>query len=258
MEAETLKRLAPKLGLTSARVLGKAEEFLRLSQVKCSGLSAMTTATSSSAVMCLQLAAAALNHPVDKDYLIRLSGLNRKVYLSCLRSFECLLEVDARLSLRDLAIQHSCLEAVSVASKILSRYESGLPPAQQEDLDLSKPLFLTAALFAACRCLKFKAEKNKFLAAAGVRRNIFDRLCVQLEKIGAQICQENATITAQPRRKQRTLLECIEQDRASDEEEEDEEIPRKQVRTDTADKEKDYEEWKRKILENAAKAAKPK
>ncbi|XP_069595371.1 origin recognition complex subunit 6 isoform X2 [Ranitomeya imitator] len=224
MEAETLKRLAPKLGLTSARVLGKAEEFLRLSQ----------------------------------DYLIRLSGLNRKVYLSCLRSFECLLEVDARLSLRDLAIQHGCLEAVSVASKILSRYESGLPPAQQEDLDLSKPLFLTAALFAACRCLKFKAEKNKFLAAAGVRRNIFDRLCVQLEKIGAQICQENATITAQPRRKQRTLLECIEQDRASDEEEEDEEIPRKQVRTDTADKEKDYEEWKRKILENAAKAAKPK
>ncbi|KAM4017492.1 origin recognition complex subunit 6 [Anomaloglossus baeobatrachus] len=43
---------------------------------------------------------------------------------------------------------------------------------------------------------------------------------------------------------------------ASDED--DDEIPRKQARTDTADKEKDYEEWKRKILENAAKAAKPK
>ncbi|XP_073416918.1 origin recognition complex subunit 6 isoform X2 [Dendrobates tinctorius] len=218
----------------------------------------MTTATSS-AVMCLQLAAAALNHPIDKDYLIRLSGLNRKVYLSCLRSFECLLEVDARLSLRDLAIQHGCLEAVSTASKILSRYESGLPQAQQEDLDLSKPLFITAALYAACRCLKFKAEKNKLLAASGVRKNIFERLCVQLEKIGAQICQENTAITQQPRRKQRTLLECIERDRASDDEEEDdEEIPRKQARVDPADKERDYEEWKRKILENAARATKPK
>ncbi|XP_073516024.1 origin recognition complex subunit 6 [Phyllobates terribilis] len=254
MEAETLKRLAPKLGITSARVLGKAEEFLRLSQVKCTGLSSLTTATSS-AVMCLQLAAASLNHPIDKDYLIRLSGLNRKVYLSCVRSFECLLGVDARLSLRDLAIQHGCLEAVSVAAKILNRYESALPQAQQEDLDLSKPLFITAALFAACRCLKFKVEKNKLLAVSGVKKTIFERLCVQLEKIGAEICQENAAITQQPRRKPRTLLESIE--RASDEEE-DEEIPRKQSRTDTADKEEDYEEWKRKILENAAKAAKPK
>lgn len=40
-------------------------------------------------------------------------------------------------------------------------------------------------------------------------------------------------------------------------EEEDDEIPRKQARTDTANKEKEYEEWKRKILENAAKATKP-
>ncbi|XP_056381681.1 origin recognition complex subunit 6 isoform X2 [Hyla sarda] len=234
----------------------KAEEFLRLSQVKCTGLSALTTATSS-AVMCLQLAATSLHHPIDKDYLVQLSGLNKKVYLSCLKSFECLLGVDSKLSIRDLAVQYGCMEAVNTASKILNRYESSLPQAQQESLELSKPLFITAALYAACRCLKLKVEKNKLLATSGVKKGIFERLCNQLEKIGAQVCQENAAITQQPRKKQKTLLECVVKDEASDEEDEDEEIPRKHVCTEAENKEKDYEEWKRRILENAAKAAKP-
>ncbi|KAM9301987.1 origin recognition complex subunit 6 [Gastrophryne carolinensis] len=251
METDVLRRLAPKLGITSGRVLGKAEELLRLSQLKCAGLSAVSTATSS-ALMCLQLAATSLNHPVDKDYLIRLSGLNRKVYQSCLKSFECLLGVDSKLGIRDLAVQHGCMEAVNTASKILNRYESSLPPAQQEDLDLSKPLFITAALYAACRCLKLKVEKNKLLSASGVKKGIFERLCTQLEKIGTQICQESAAITQQPRKKQKTLLEYVEQSRES--EEEDEEVPRKQTCPDPADKERDYEEWKRRILANAAKA----
>ncbi|KAM4721731.1 origin recognition complex subunit 6 [Rhinophrynus dorsalis] len=251
METETLKRLAPKLGITSSRVIGKAEEYLRLSQVKCIGLSARTTATSN-AVMCLQLAATSLNQPVDKDYLVRLSGLNKKLYQSCLKSFECLLGVDSKLGIRDLAVQHGCMEAVNTASAILNRYESSLPQAQQEDLDLSKPLFISAALYSACRCMKLKVEKNKLFAASGVKKGIFDRLCVQLEKVGLQICQESATVTQQPRKKQKTLLECIEQDTETDEDE----VPRKQQSIEPADKVLEYEEWRRKILENASKVAK--
>ncbi|KAM8946005.1 origin recognition complex subunit 6 [Pelodytes ibericus] len=249
MEGETLRRLAPRLGLTSSRVLGKAEEYLRLSQVKCAGMFARATATSN-AVICLQLAAASLNHPIDKDYLITLSGLNKKMYQSCLKTFECLLGVDSKLGLRDLAVQHGCMDAVNTASKILNRYESSLPPAQLEDLDLSKPLFITASLYSACRCLKLRVEKNKLIAAAGVKKGIFDRLCVQLEKIGQQICQEAAPVTRQPHKKQKTLLDCIEQEPEEDEDE----LPRKQTQSERANKEQEYEEWRRKILENAAKA----
>ncbi|XP_075432401.1 origin recognition complex subunit 6 isoform X2 [Ascaphus truei] len=210
MDYETLKRLAPKLGITSSKVIGKAEEYLRLSQVKCTGLAARTTATSNT-VMCLELAAGSLKHPVDKEYLIRLSGLNKKVYQSCLKSFECLLGVDSKLGVRDLAVQHGCMEAVNMASKILHRYETRLVEAQQGDLDLSKPLFTTAALYSACRCLKLKMEKNKLLAASGVKRAIFNRLCVQLEEIGSQICREGAEAARKPAKRQRTLLECIAQ-----------------------------------------------
>lgn len=41
----------------------KAEEYLRLSQVKCTGLLAQMTATSN-AVMCLDLAASYMQHPI--------------------------------------------------------------------------------------------------------------------------------------------------------------------------------------------------
>lgn len=43
----------------------KAEEYLRLSQVRCTGLAAHTTETSS-AVMCLDLAASCMKCPLDR------------------------------------------------------------------------------------------------------------------------------------------------------------------------------------------------
>lgn len=48
-----------------ALITRKAEEYLRLSQVKCAGLSARTTETSN-AVMCLDLAASCMKRPLDK------------------------------------------------------------------------------------------------------------------------------------------------------------------------------------------------
>ncbi|XP_048672697.1 origin recognition complex subunit 6 isoform X3 [Caretta caretta] len=227
----------------------KAEEYLRLSQVKCTGLLAQMTATSN-AVMCLDLAAGYMQHPVDKSYLVKLSGLNKRTYQSCLKSFECLLGLNSNLGIRDLAVQFCCMEAVNTASKILQRYESSLSEMQQMDLDLSKPLFTTAALFTACRCLKLKVDKKKMVDTSGVKKAIFDRLCSQLETIGQQISRDCASLTPQPTQSQKTLLECIEKE----EEHEDEvETPRKRQKSETEAKQ-DYEEWKQRILENATKA----
>ncbi|KFQ27817.1 Origin recognition complex subunit 6, partial [Merops nubicus] len=224
----------------------KAEEYLRLSQVKCTGLMAQMTATSS-AVMCLDLAASFMKQPVDKSYFIKLSGLNKTTYQSSMKSLECLLEVNPRLGMRDLAVQFCCTEAVSTASKILQRYESSLSDAQQTDLDFSKPLFITAALFTACRCLKLKVDKSKMLATSGVKKSVFDRLCNQLDKISQQLSKDvpPAVETAESLN---TNLEHYEEEDASEDEEE---MPCKRPKTETK---QDYEEWKKKILENAAKA----
>ncbi|NWY41609.1 ORC6 protein, partial [Sylvia atricapilla] len=217
----------------------KAEEYLRLSQVKCTGLMAQMTATSS-AVMCLDLAASFMKQPVDKTYCVKLSGLNKTTYQSSMKSLECLLEVNQKLGMRDLAVQFCCSEAVNMASEILQRYECSLSEAQQADLDFSKPLFITAALCTACRCLKLKVDKTKMLATSGVKKAVFDRLCNQLEKISHQLSSNMLPMMASHG------LSCF-----LTESEEDEEMPCKRPKTETNH---DYEEWKKKILENAAKA----
>ncbi|XP_076205345.1 origin recognition complex subunit 6 isoform X2 [Aptenodytes patagonicus] len=247
MERGAVRRLAARLGLTEPGVIRKAEEYLRLSQVKCTGLMAQMTATSS-AVMCLDLAASFMKQPVDKSYFVKLSGLNKTTYQSSMKSLECLLEVNPRLGMRDFAVQFCCTEAVNTASKILQRYESSLSEAQQMDLDFSKPLFITAALFTACRCLKLKVDKTKMLATSGVKKAIFDRLCNQLEKMSQQLSKEDVPLAADTPESLQTNLEHCEKEDGS---EDDEEMPCKRTKTETK---QDYEEWKKKILENAAKA----
>ncbi|XP_036876666.1 origin recognition complex subunit 6 isoform X2 [Manis javanica] len=214
MESGLVRRLAPRLGITEPKVLRKAEEYLRLSQVKCTGLSAHTTETSN-AVMCLDLAASYMKCPMDRAYLIKLSGLNKKMYQSCFKSFECLLGLNSNVGIRDLAVQFGCTEAVNMASEILQRI------------------------------LKLKVDKNKILTISGVKKAIFDRLCKQLENIGQQINREPGDSANQPRKKRKILVEL------PAEETEKVEIPHELHRDE--DLTQDYEEWKRKILENAAK-----
>ncbi|XP_064239055.1 origin recognition complex subunit 6 isoform X2 [Aotus nancymaae] len=218
MGSELIGRLAPRLGLAEPEMLRKAEEYLRLSRVKCVGLSARTTETSS-AVMCLDLAASWMKYPLDRAYLIKLSGLSKKTYQSCLKSFECLLGLNSNIGIRDLAVQFSCTEAVNMASKILKRI------------------------------LQLRVDKNKMAATSGVRKAIFDRLCKQLEKIGQQIGREPEDLAPPPQKKKKIVVEP-----PAKEMEKVEEMPHKPQKDE--DLTQDYEEWKRKILENAANAQK--
>ncbi|KAM6223726.1 origin recognition complex subunit 6 [Rhynchocyon petersi] len=249
MESGLVRRFALRLGIAESDVLRKAEEYLRLSQVKSIGLSLHTTETSS-AVICLDLAAACMKCPLDRAYLIKLSGLNKKMYQSCLKSFECLLGLKSNIGIRDLAVQFSCIEAVNMASKMLQSYESSLPQTQQVDVDLSRPLFTSAALLSACKILKLKVDTNKMVATSGVKKAIFDRLCRQLEKIGQQVVEGKLQdLATPPQKKKKTVVEP-----KAKEIEKTLENPYKLQEDE--DKTQDYEEWKRKILENAAKAQK--
>uniref|UniRef100_A0A8B9ZIM1 Origin recognition complex subunit 6 n=1 Tax=Anas platyrhynchos TaxID=8839 RepID=A0A8B9ZIM1_ANAPL len=201
--------------------------------------------------MCLELAARAAGRPLDKSYFIKLSGLTKTTYQNSIKSLECLLEVNPRLGIRDLAVQFCCTEAVNTASKILQRYESSLPEAQQMDLDFSKPLFTTAALFTACKCLKLKVDKTKILATSGVKKAIFDRLCNQMEKISQQLSKDDVPVVAETSESLQTDPEHCEKEDGSEDDDDDDEVPCKQPKTETK---QDYEEWKKRILENAAKA----
>ncbi|XP_053348970.1 origin recognition complex subunit 6 [Clarias gariepinus] len=256
MDGELFRKVASKLGITSPKVLSQAEEYMRLSQVKCTALGGSTA--SSKAVICLELAATAMKLPLDKEFVVKLSGLSKKAYQSSLKAMECMLGLQSNLGLRDLAVQYGCMEAVKAASQILQRYEASLPAAQQEDLDLSKPLFTTAALFTACKCMKIRVDK-KLASSSGTKKAVFDRLCAQLLKIGQDICSDVSSQKPQMKstqKRQKTLTETLQ-----DVEEDDglPTSPKQQrepaLREDECEEEtkQNYEEWKRKILENALK-----
>lgn len=59
-----------------------------------------------------------------QSYCVKLSGLSKTTYQSSMKSLECLLEVNQRLGMRDLAVQFCCSEAVNMASEILQRWGS--------------------------------------------------------------------------------------------------------------------------------------
>uniref|UniRef100_A0A8C7F5S1 Origin recognition complex, subunit 6 n=1 Tax=Oncorhynchus kisutch TaxID=8019 RepID=A0A8C7F5S1_ONCKI len=109
--------------------LGLADEYVRLSLVKCTGLG-ITTGTSK-AVIYLELVATSMKLPLDKEYDFKLSGLNKKQYQSNLKSHLGVLNLQIFCQLLFLA-----------------------------NVDLSKPLFTTAALNAACEPTSQKQQKE--------------------------------------------------------------------------------------------------
>ncbi|XP_048886301.1 origin recognition complex subunit 6 [Brienomyrus brachyistius] len=257
MEKQMFNKLASKMGITSAKILRQAEEYFRLSQIRCTGLG--NTTVTSKTVICLELAATTMRHPLDKDYVIKLSGLNKNVYRSSLKSMECILGLESHLGLRDMAVQYGCMQAAEPAAKILQRYEASLPESQQACLDLSTALFTTAALLTACRCMKIKVDR-KLASSSGAKKGMLDRLCVQLQKFGQEICSEMRTGTAavkdQPktaRKRQKTLQEVIEQ-REEVLEEELLKSPKQHKADSDEPVKQNYEEWKKSVLENALKA----
>lgn len=87
------------------------------------------------------------------------------------------------------------------------------------------------------------------VATSGVKKAIFDRLCKQLEKIGQQADREAGDSATPPHKKKKTMAEPL----AKETENVVESSHKLQKDEDLT---QDYEEWKRKILENAAKAQK--
>ncbi|KAG7250097.1 hypothetical protein CRUP_016578, partial [Coryphaenoides rupestris] len=95
MEMDIFANLAGKMGISSAKLIRKAEEYGRLCQVKCVALNNATS--TSKAVLCLDLAATYMKLPIDKEYAVRLSGVTKKLYQSNLKAMECLLGLEHTL-----------------------------------------------------------------------------------------------------------------------------------------------------------------
>ncbi|XP_022082340.1 origin recognition complex subunit 6-like isoform X2 [Acanthaster planci] len=247
MNPSEIKTLALKIGISSKDVIRKAEELLRLCEIRCMSATALGPNSTCQAVMCIELAATSVDQPIDKNAAIRCSGVTRKVYTTLYKTLENILEMKQDIGIRDLAVQFGCLPAVNPALEILARYrkecEGKMSESARDDVNFNSSLFTTGSLYTACRHLKIKVEKSKFLLVAGVKKSTFDRLSSDLTTHATAVIGERKTGKS---KRQGHWLEDLEKSF------EECSPPKRQPiakQHGVSNGNNDYEEWKRKILE---------
>ncbi|KAJ7384934.1 Origin of replication complex subunit 6 [Desmophyllum pertusum] len=243
MANETLRSVSKRLGITTVDVLRKAAELERLMDVRdCS----MTLTSMAKSVICLEIAGNSSQVPVDKNVAIRHSGMTKKAYIHAFKTIECLLGKQKEFTIKDLAVQFGCMEASNLAQRIHQRYKQDFV---QEVEDISHPIFVATALYTACRYQKIKMDKTKLLNMLATKRSTFDSLHKKMEKIPGIL--ESAEGNKRSTKRGYGLLEKVNeiiegQSHSTKQPKNDEE--------ETNAEDREYEEWKKRILESAAKA----
>ncbi|XP_018021150.1 origin recognition complex subunit 6 isoform X2 [Hyalella azteca] len=229
--------MGKKIGVTSPATQCKAQELHR--RLTARGVKGLTA--TAEVVICLQLAATLCHETFDKDACVKLSGLTAIKYRSQVQAIALMLGLNLHLTIHDLAVTHSVLAAEKLALDILKAYET-----EGYGVDVSLPIYQTTALVAACVQLKLKLNKRRLLESCGINKKTFDKLLEVLTSLASKIHIKDGNKTTEgDRKRQKTLMELIEDNMANDAEDH---VASKQQKCDKDQDNDDFEEWKRKIL----------
>ncbi|GAB1598201.1 origin recognition complex subunit 6-like [Argonauta hians] len=242
-----IRILGSKIGLTDATVLKCANEICRNmeSGPNALSLSSLRLSQTCKCVIALDLAANKLGYYLkesDKSMAIKLSGVNKKVYLNSLKSVESLLGVQKKSSIREFCVQFGCVNLADVAQEVLNRYECDMLKNCRDDIDFKSNLFLAAAVEATCLKYKCKIDRLKLQETCSVKKSVFMRLVQQLTKYVDEVKAQNKSVT---HKKHRNFIEEI------DKKSRDFELAPKSTSVKTEEPAVSYEEWKKKILASA-------
>ncbi|XP_041376931.1 origin recognition complex subunit 6-like [Gigantopelta aegis] len=242
-----VKRFAQQLGIDNIKTIKKACEFSQLLDIRTSSSSfkALQLNGSSKTIICLELAAVSCGTTVDRTEAVKISGVNKKVYIGSLKAVESILELHDNKSIKDLAVQFGCTQAVTLAQQTLQRYEKMLCST----VDTSSPLFQVAALDVACRKLKVRVDRVKLKETCCVKKTTYSRLLTEMEKHADSLLAEKVITT----KKTKTFLEEVEEKLNA---ESPADKPRKRHYDNDSEEEtkENYAEWKKRILAKAAKS----
>lgn len=249
MDAQMLKNLAHKLGLTSPKVVRKAEELIRLLAVQ--GGTGLALSMSGKAVICLEIAATLASCSFDKTLAVRLSGLTKPQYVASSQTVSRLLNVSSSVCVADLCVTHSATAARDLAAKVLKQYETENKIKGQVDIAL--PVYQTAAVIAACKVMKIKVDKRRMFETSRSKRAVYDKVVEGMTKIAESLHAEKASKSGGTKRG-KTLMDMVEENLRNESPEKKLKVEEEEKDDNANDKEADFEEWKRKILEAAAAA----
>lgn len=180
-----LQSLYTSLKITNVKVKRKAEEFLRLLDVRAPG--GFKHSTGKSAV-CLHLACRLFGESFDKTLAARVCGIDPKSYIQMYTSISNILDVkNCGPSLKELGIKFGCPDAASLAERALAIYKErflqGLPENRKPHTDFTKPVFTAVAFFLSAEYKKVKIDKSKLLDMTETTSSEFATIKESMEEL---------------------------------------------------------------------------
>jgi len=243
--------LANKLGLTSRRIIMKAQELERLAGIRTVSAGPVSLALSNScqAIICLELAASFANVTINRELALRIAGTRKKVYLNALQMYEKLLDLQTNVTVKDIALTFGCMQSVDLAQQVLKSYEremkKRLSASVCEGLDLSQPVFAAAAVCATCKKMKIRLDKRKIIEMSRAKKITFDKLFKDMERHAEKLLGSSEKLHT---KRSKSLLEMVQENISFDEESSSKKPRLSESENDCSGS---YEDWRRKILEQA-------
>ena len=235
-----VRLICRKIGITSSRVIEKASELYRISKIRRPVLGRAEFARSA---LCVDCACRVCDEtPRDINHLIKLGGINKTMYNSLLGQFQTLLNirVKAAHSTRSLAIQFGVSSMVPFIEATLAtfkeRFINSLAEERKAHVKFTSPAFKAAAFFLCAQKRKRVLDKYKLLKLTAVDAHEFKSTCnVMLlhcfDTLGVGEKKDLIAITDHRELMDNCKVSNINQ-------------------SSEVEKEREYQEWKKKVLEN--------
>lgn len=171
-----LSEIAQRMGLSDLKIVRKAEELRRLSDIQFDS-SVIGVGENCKAVICLEIAANRSQVMFDRQSAIRLSGMSEKAYNRSFNAMQNGLGVKTKLDVRELGIQFGCVRLIPFVQKGASLYKKrfldALPPSRRASADFTRPVFTAVAFYLCAKRHKLKVDKLKLIELSGTSESEF-------------------------------------------------------------------------------------
>ncbi|KAI0244751.1 Origin of replication complex subunit 6 [Massospora cicadina] len=197
MSGILIKDFVNRLGLTGnelVKVQRLAETYLNAVQFKLSGRNRHGINTRP--IICIQLACRSLGVPIRTKSAVALAGTTAAKYGLALKELAKLLNVETKVSLRELAVQFGCPQLQPKAEAVFREFVAKFQacPTKPVQLDPHSTLALVACFSCAAKNSRIKIDTKRLVSEYVNYPKEFQFLQEFIEAT----CQEN--LTSQPKR----------------------------------------------------------
>ncbi|KAF9625962.1 hypothetical protein IFM89_028348 [Coptis chinensis] len=216
-----ISEIARKLRLSDVKLVRKAEELRRLSDIQFDS-SAIGVGETCKAVVCLEIAANRLQVIFDRQSGIKMSGMSEKAYNRSFNAMQNGLGVKTKLDVRELGIQFGCVRLIPIVQKGLSLYKKrfldALPASRRASADFTRPVFTAVAFYLCAKKHKLKVDKLKLIELCGTSESEFTSVSTSMK----DLCFDTVGITKEKKdpktvKGHRELLDALPEKRKRDE-----------------------------------------